>query len=173
MTGTDETTLPFLMASLKEVQDTTRAYDTKAQIVGIGYIFTVKVIFELGSEIGDRPAVDLAIVILAWLIVIFPIVLFGAVLYPTRKVSPRLGEKGSHAAHTFYVEPEHVLDVDAYLATVEANDPKKEVAYEILKTASLREIKRRRFLRALWAAAISFFVLFLGQLLRVEGMLAM
>jgi hypothetical protein len=36
MTGTDETTLPFLMTSLKEVQDTTRAYDTKAQIVGLG-----------------------------------------------------------------------------------------------------------------------------------------
>ena len=172
MSGTDETTLPFLLASLKDAQDTTRAYDTKAQIVGVGYIFTVKVIFEIGSEIGDRPEVGLVLVTLAWLIVICPILLFGAVLYPTRKVSPRLGEKGSDAARTFYVEPEHVLDVDAYLATVEANDPKKEVAYEILKTAGLRDIKRRRFLRALWAAAISFFVLFLGQLLRAEGMLA-
>ncbi len=38
MTGTDKNTLPFLMASLKEVQDTVRAYDTKAQIVGVGYI---------------------------------------------------------------------------------------------------------------------------------------
>ena len=53
---------------------------------------------------------------------------------------------------------------------MEAGDPKKEIAYEILKTANLREIKRRRFLRALWAAAISFVVLFLGQLLRVKDL---
>lgn len=173
MTGKDETTLPFLMASLKEAQDTTRAYDAKAQIVGVGFIFTVGVIFGIGSEIGDKPEIGLVTVSLAWFIVICPIVLFGAVLYPTRKVSPRLGEKGSDAARTFYVEPEHVLDVSAYLASVEAHDPKKELAYEILKTAGLREIKRNRFLRALWASAISFFVLFLGQLLRAEGLLVM
>jgi hypothetical protein len=35
----------------------------------------------------------------------------------------------------------------------------------------LREIKRRRFLRALWAAAMSFVVMFLGQMLRAEGLL--
>ncbi len=61
--------------------------------------------------------------------------------------------------------------MDAYLAAVEAGDPKKEIAYEIVKTAGLREIKRRRFLRALWAAAMSFVVMFLGQLLRAEGFL--
>ena len=70
------------------------------------------------------------------------------------------------------MEPEHIHDVDAYLATVDASDLKKEIAYEILKTAGLREIKRRRFLCALWAAAISFVVMFLGQLLRSEGFLS-
>ncbi len=57
------------------------------------------------------------------------------------------------------------------LAAVNASDPKKEIAYEILKIAGLREIKRRRFLRALWAAAMSFVVLFLGQVLRAEDLL--
>ena len=61
--------------------------------------------------------------------------------------------------------------MDSYLATVEAGDAKKEIAYEIIKTSSLREIKRRRFLRALWAAAISFVLLFLGQLLRAQDYL--
>ena len=28
-----------VLSALKEVQDTVRAYDTKAQIVGVGYIF--------------------------------------------------------------------------------------------------------------------------------------
>ncbi len=171
MTETDKNTLPFLMASLKEVQDTVRAYDTKAQIVGVGYIFAIGIIINLGIRIANMPEMGAVTITLAWLVFIFPIVLFGAVLYPSRKVAPRLGEQGSLAHRTFYVEPEHIHDVDAYLAAVEASDPKKEIAYEIVKIAGLREIKRRRFLRALWAAAMSFVVMFLGQLLRAEDLL--
>ena len=89
----------------------------------------------------------------------------------SRKVAPRLGEHGGHAKRIFYTESERVYDVGAYLAAVDDCDVKIEIAYEILKTAGLREIKRRRFLRALWAAAASFIVLFLGQLLRAEGLL--
>ena len=171
MTGADKNTLSFLMASLKEVQDTVRAYDTKAQIVGVGYIFAIGIIINLGARIANMPEMGVVTIFLAWLVFIFPIVLFGAVLYPSRKVAPRLGEQGSLAHRTFYVEPEHIHDVDAYLAAVEASDPKKEIAYEIVKIAGLREIKRRRFLRALWAAAMSFVVLFLGQVLRAEDLL--
>ena len=54
---------------------------------------------------------------------------------------------------------------------VDACDPNKEIAYEIVKTAGLREIKRRRFLRALWAATMSFVVMFLVQLLRADSLL--
>jgi len=56
------------------------------------------------------------------------------------------------------------------LAAVNASDLNKEIAYEILKTAGLREIKHRRFLGALWAAATSFIALYFGQLLRAEGL---
>ncbi len=49
MTGTDKNTLPSLMASLKEVQDTVRAYDMKAQIVGVGYVFAIGIIINLGT----------------------------------------------------------------------------------------------------------------------------
>ena len=171
MTGTDNNSLPFLMASLKEVQDTVRAYDTKAQIVGVGYIFAIGIIINLGTRIANVTEMVAVTITFAWLIFILPIVLFGAVLYPSRKKAPSLGEQGSQAHRTFYVDPEHIHDVDAYLAAVDACDPKKEIAYEILKVAGLREIKRRRFLRALWAAAMSFVVMFLGQLLRAEGLL--
>lgn len=171
MTEADKNTLPFLMASLKEVQDTVRAYDAKAQIVGVGYIFAIGIIINLGTRITNMPETGAVAITFAWVVFIFPIVLFGAVLYPSRKVSPGLGEQGSRAHRTFYVEPEHIHDVDAYLATVEASNPKKEIAYEILKTANLREIKRHRFLRALWAAAMSFVIMFFGQLLRAEQLL--
>ncbi len=171
MIEADKDTLPFLMASLKEAQDTVRAYDTKAQIVGVGYIFAIGIIGNLGSRIANMPETGVVTITLAWLIIIFPIALFGAVLYPTRKVSPRLGARASDAHRTFYADLDYIADVDAHLAAVEAGDPKKEIAYEIVKTAGLREIKRRRFLRALWAAAMGFVVIFLSQLLRAENLL--
>lgn len=156
------------MASL---QDTVRAYDTKAQIVGVGNILAIRIITQLGSLIDNMPELSLTTISFTWLVVIFPIALFGAVLYPTRKVAPSLGKHGGHAKRVYYTEPEHVHDVSAYLTAVEDSDLKIEIAYEILKTSSLREIKRLRFLRALWAAAVSFIIIFLGQLLRSEGLL--
>ncbi len=101
MIGTDKNTLLFLMASLKEVQDTVRAYDTKAQIVGVGYIFAIGIIINLGARIANMPEMGVVTITLAWLVFISPIVLFGAVLYPSRKVAPRLGEQASHAHRTF------------------------------------------------------------------------
>ena len=44
-----------MLAALKEVQDTVRAYDTKAQIVGVGFIFTIGVIVNIGSRLPDQP----------------------------------------------------------------------------------------------------------------------
>lgn len=172
MTGREKNTLTFLMASLKEVQDTVRGYDLKAQIVGVGYIFASNIVFNLGGRIANAPDMSaLVVVASAWVVFILPIVLFGAVLYPTRKMAPKLGAQGSQALRTFYVVPAKIDDVDAYLADVEASDLKKEIAYELLRTAGLREIKRKRFLRALWVAAGSFTIVFLGQLMRSEGLL--
>ncbi len=87
ITGTDKNTLAFLMASLKEVQDTVRAYDTKAQTVGVGYIFAIGIINYLGTRIANTPEMGVVSISLAWLVFIFPFVLFGAVLYPSRKAS--------------------------------------------------------------------------------------
>jgi hypothetical protein len=171
MNSIEQDKLSFMMASLREVQDTIRAYDTKAQIVGVGYIFAVGIITNLGTRIPNMPDFGLLAVFLAWLLFIVPIVLFGAVLYPTRKVAPVVGEQSCHPAKVYYVEPEHIAGVDAYIEAMNASDPKIEIAYEILRTAGLREIKRRRFLRGLWAAALSLMLLFLGHLLRTEGAL--
>lgn len=161
--------LTMMLATLKEAQDTVRMYDTKAQIVGVGYIFATGIIFELGDMIGRTSTMNLITVILAWVIIVIPIALFGTVLYPTRKVAPKiLGDAGG-AERIVYAETDRFHSVPEYLAAVEASEPRIEIAYEILKTSGLRELKRRRFLRALWAAAASFVVVFAGQVLRVEG----
>ncbi len=165
--------LSFLLASLKEAQDSVRSYDTKAQIVGVGYIFAIGIVTQFGSRVPNQPEMNLMAIILAWALFILPIVLFGAVLYPTRKMAPKLGERSADAKRTYYLNLERFADVDTYLAALEASDVKTELAYEMMKTAGLRDIKRRRFLRALFLAGASFIVLFLGQILRAEGYLTL
>ena len=56
MEKTEQTEIsPFavqgVLAALKEVQDTVRAYDTKAQIVGVGFIFSIGIITGLGERL--------------------------------------------------------------------------------------------------------------------------
>lgn len=61
-------------------------------------------------------------VAITWMVIIFPIVLFGAVRYPSREMAPKHGAQGSNALRASYVKPARVHDVDAYLADVEASD---------------------------------------------------
>ncbi len=161
--------MPFLMASLKETQDTVRSYDTKAQIVGVGYIFAINIIVGFGARIGNMPEADLLVVVLTWLLIITPICLFGAVLYPSRKAAPVLAGDETKSTPLYYADLEKFDDATTYMRMVNTRDLQAEVAYELLRMAGLRDLKRRRFLRALWAATISFLLMFLGQVSRAEG----
>ena len=127
MNTTDHDKLSFMMASLKEAQDTVRAYDTKAQIVGVGYIFTVGIITNLGTRIPNTPEFGAVAVLVAWLVFVLPIALFGAVLYPTRKVAPDVMEQSSHPTRVYYVEPEHIRGINSYMTAINASDAKVEM----------------------------------------------
>lgn len=45
-------------------------------------------------------------------------------------------------------------------------DPGSEYAFELIKVSKLRQLNRKRFLRAMYAAALGFLLLFGSQLLR-------
>ena len=60
--------ITFLMSALEEAQSSIRAFDTKAQIVGIGYIFTVGIITTIGSMNPDIAPFTSSTVTLAWLL---------------------------------------------------------------------------------------------------------
>lgn len=85
--------ISFLMSALDEAQSSVRAFDTKAQIVGIGYIFAIGIISTIASWNPDKTPFTLNSVFIAWLFVMVPIIIFGSVLYPSRKMAPSLGEK--------------------------------------------------------------------------------
>lgn len=168
MQEASEHSVKLLRESLAEAQVTVRAYDTKAQIVGVGYIFALNVIFAFDKSLPKSGNLDYLEIIIAWLVIISPIVLFGYVLHPSRRTAPKLGEKPAKALQRIlYVDPAIHSHVGNLIEASRASDHEQELAYELLKVSGLREIKRERFLRALAAAAICFFVLFSSQLSRV------
>ena len=54
-----------------------------------------------------------------------------------------------------------------YLHNISSFDISNELAYELFKVSDLRELKRKRFLRALFCAGIALLILFFGQLSRM------
>ncbi len=159
--------LSLLRDSLSEAQMTVRAYDTKAQICGIGYIFALGIIAGFEALFPQTSNVDAVYVLVAWGVVILPIMLFGFVLYPSRKKAPGvINESTAEPKHILYVDPKKYGSVAELKDAVDGCDPINETVFELLKVSNLRELKRRRFLRALFAAGICFVVLFTSQLTR-------
>ncbi|WP_415891081.1 hypothetical protein ACMXYV_07135 [Neptuniibacter sp. SY11_33] len=160
--------LEFLYTALKSAEEHVRSFDTKAQIVGVGYIFTAGLIHTIGSTLPQRDDYISSIlaIILSWGLVIGPIILFGAVLYPTRNTAPKVGEEHSKVLKLFFTDSEHSESTGHYLKALESSDLRVELTYELLKVSGLRNLKRNRFLRALWAALICLIMLFGLQLYR-------
>ncbi len=151
----------LLRDSLTEAQATVRSYDTKAQIIMVGYIFALGVVGQIGEPVIEAPEVGIAYVAIAWGIVILPILLFGFVLYPSRKTAPLLADESMEdLQHVLYVDPGRHSRVDELIRAANRTDAIQELAFELLKVSRLRELKRRRFLRALFAAGVAFLVLF-------------
>ncbi len=150
----------LLKDSLDEAQISVRAYDTKAQIVGVGYIFALNVIGQIGNSLPDESEIGLTNVIIAWALVVLPIALFGYVLYPVRKTKVDDDER----KHLFFLHPERYGSAANLVKAAEECDPIDEVAYELLQICELRESKRKRFVRGLIGAGLAFAVLCANQL---------
>lgn len=149
----------FLELTLSEAQATVRGYDTKAQIVGIGYTFALNIVASASAGFPRAADGSLVSLILFWGIVMAPLFLFGAVLYPSRKLAPRIHAGETAPRRLMYVETARFEDVTALCAATKDADWLIELAYEVLKVSRLRELKRARFIRALAATALSFTVL--------------
>lgn len=165
MEPSTQKSLGLLNDSLGEAQATVRAYDTKAQIVGIGYIFALGIVTRVGEALPNTSEINVGYVLVAWGVVILPILLFGFVLYPSRKMAPMLTDEATlNLEHILYVDPQSLGSVKKVKEAASRCDPVSEVAYELIKVSMLRELKRQRFLRGLFAAGICFLVLFTAQL---------
>lgn len=163
----DSDGLAVLKDALGEAQMTVRAYDTKAQIVGVGYILALGIVARLENLFDKTGDVDLTRVAISWLVVIVPILLFGFVLYPSRKSTPEVMDASEDdIQHLLYVRSSEKRSIGELRRAASSVSYIDELAYELLSVSWLRDLKRQRFLRALFAAGLSFLVLFVSQAFR-------
>ncbi|MCA1407775.1 hypothetical protein I6F26_26975 [Ensifer sp. IC3342] len=152
----------MLLAALQETQVTARSYDTKAQIVGAGYILALNLVLHFGDLLPTRAPLGPMFFAVVWGIVMMPILQFGQVLYPTRaRADKQLVAKTSGGAEqrVYYVDPDLFTDLKDFVQQALRSDWTSVLAAELLKTSRVRIIKQARFRRGLMMAVISFVVL--------------
>jgi hypothetical protein len=159
-------TLSILLSSLHDVQNAIRAYDTKAQVVSIGFIFSLGLITTVGALAPEIPRFTWALVIFSWVLGVVPVMMFGYLLYPSRSMAPKLGTNVENLQRSYYLLNESYPVLDDFIAAFDQSDWKIELAYEIQKSSLLRDMKRRRFVWALRIAGLAYALMFLVQLLR-------
>ena len=160
----DLNTLNFLYASLKEAQDNIRTYDTKAQIVGIGFIFTIGTITKLTHLELLESQSGVLLLVLSWALIMIPLISFVSVLYPTRKIAPSILRGRKEVQALFYLHPNEVKSLNEYVKQLDEINVKRELAYELMKVSVLRELKRKRFLRAIFVSSLSLLSLLCFQI---------
>jgi len=155
--------LSFLYASLKEAQDNIRTYDTKAQIVGIGYIFTFGAMTKLSDSATLIYQSNLLNISVLWALIVFPLIAFVSVLYPTRKMAPSVIRGREVVKALFYLHPWEIDSVNEYVKQLKDMDLEQELSYELFKVSVLRDLKRKRFLKAILLSSLGLSVLFAIQ----------
>jgi len=67
----------MLLSALEQTHAAARFYDTKAQIVCVGYILALNVVLRFGDLLPDHAPFGPMFFVAVWLIVIMPILQFG------------------------------------------------------------------------------------------------
>lgn len=165
----NQTQLTCLLASLSEVQQTIRSYDTKAQIMGVGFIFSVTMISRLLANLQIDREFGMGYLVVGFLLLIGPVALYGAVIFPSRRSAPQLADTAVPVQGLFYIKSDVAIDVNTFRDHLDAADWTSELAYEIMRLSALRDLKRRRFLFAMYASGVSFSLIFMGNFLKLSG----
>jgi hypothetical protein len=168
-TNTRDYTDRMLLAALQEAQSMVRAYDTKAQIVGVGYILALNLVLRFGDLLPTHAPLGPLFFAGVWAILIMPILQFGQVLYPSRRLAEKeLAPKTSCSSErsVFYVDPGGFADLQEFVQQAARSDWTSVLACELLKASRVRIIKQVRFRRGLMMTVVSFVVLAAEQFLR-------
>ena len=149
----------MLLAALQEAQSVVRSYDTKAQIVGVGYILALNLVLHFGDLLPTHAPLGPLFFAVVWGVVILPILQFGQVLYPSRtRAEKELLTKTSCGSEQriYYVDPDSFARSRDLVHHALRSDWTSVLAAELLKTSRVRIIKQARFQRGLMMTVVSF-----------------
>jgi len=158
-----------LLSALDETHASIRAYDTKAQIVGIGFIFSIGVLSNLIANFEIEREYGILYLLIGFLLLIGPVILFGAVLFPSRKIAPSLGTSADTVRHCYYYQSDTTDNLQTVLDNQNKADWQKEITYELMKVSLLRDLKRKRFIRALLASGASFIIIVAANAIKLTA----
>ena len=109
----------MLLSALEGAHASVRFYDTKAQIVGVGYILALNVVLHFGDLLPNHAPIGPLFFAAVWLIVIMPIVQFGQVLYPSRPRADRelVAKTSGYSGHphVYHVDPDRFANVGEFV----------------------------------------------------------
>ena len=159
----------MLLSALQEAQSMVRAYDTKAQILGVGYILALGLVLHFDGLLPARAPTGPLFIAVVWGIIILPILQFGQVLYPSRTRAERdflRQTSDSSEQRIYYVDPDFFTSVGDLVHKALRSDWTSVLAAELLKTSRIRAIKQARIRRALMMTVVSFIVIGADQFVR-------
>jgi hypothetical protein len=146
-------TIENLKCVLAENQETIRAFDTKSEILAVVLTLIVGVIqlaFPDSRHIQDTVFHTAINCLSAAGLVALAFV--GFVLYPSRRPAERINLGSVKPKHAWYVTLNADLTVSKFLAQVKTTDWGSEIAYEVCKTAAIRDRKSYWFRWSLWVS---------------------
>jgi len=136
----------MLLAALQEAQSVVRSYDTKAQIVGVGYILALNLVLHFGDLLPTHAPLGPLFFAVVWGVVIMPILQFGQVLYPVdpakHKAScfvrhPKIdAAPGCHSAIVFEPLERHPCSPVTAAALRERHVPKASKGHSLIDPVS-------------------------------------
>ena len=158
----------LMSKALAEAQQSMRFYDTKAQICGIGYVFSLNIVLGINNTLWPDPQPTLLAVLMGWFVFLLPMFFFAYVLYPTRPpLSAEDRGTNSNAKKILYIRRDRYQTADQVKNAARNANVLDELAFELVKASHLRDRKRTRFMRALLLALGSFLIMLSLHLIEI------
>jgi hypothetical protein len=145
----------FLKQAIAFTEWNIRSYDTKAQISIAAFVLSMNPLWSVITSAYPQAGSSLVVAVLV-LLFVATVLLFGFVIWPvTLRTSSGLAGTWETKG-LFYVGDPNRLTASLYTDRLKSLAIEAELAAETLKLAAIREIKSRRFRRALVATIVFY-----------------
>jgi hypothetical protein len=149
-----EERIEFLKQAIAFTEWNIRSFDTKAQISIAAFVLSMNPLWTILTSANGRAGSSLLVAALLALFVA-TILLFGYVIWPVSSTESNLTGMWESKG-LFYVGDPNRLTASLYTYKLKGLPIEAELAAETLKLASIRDIKGRRFRRALVSAIVFY-----------------